>query len=60
MMLSMFPNIEDRPKVNSIPKNSTAHPGAPGMWRMASVKMMKARPVPEALCNTHVPACPML
>lgn len=58
MMLSMFPNMDDRPKVNNIPKKSTAQPGAPGMWRMASVKMMKASPVPEALCNARAPASP--
>lgn len=52
MMLSMFPNMDDRPKVKSIPKKSTAQPGAPGMCSTASVKMMKASPVPAALCNT--------
>ena len=52
MMLSMFPNMDDRPRLKSIPKKSTAQTGAPGMWSTASVKTMKARPVPEALCNT--------
>lgn len=51
MMLSMFPNMDDRPRLKSIPKKSTAQTGAPGMWSTASVKTMKARPVPEALCN---------
>lgn len=53
MTPSMFPNMDDSPKVNSMEKKSTAHTGEPGMCRMASAKMMKARPVPEALCNTH-------
>lgn len=53
MIPSMFPNMDDSPRVNSVTKKSTAHTGAPGMCRMASVKTMKARPVPEALCNTH-------
>lgn len=52
MTPSMFPNMEDRPRVNNIPKKSTDHTGAPGMCRTASVKTMKARPGPEALCNT--------
>lgn len=54
MTPSMFPNMDDSPRVNSIEKKSTAQAGAPGMCRMASVKMMKARPVPEALCNTRM------
>lgn len=51
--LSMFPNMEDRPRVNNIPKKSTDHTEAAGMCRAASVKTMKARPGPEALCNTE-------
>ena len=51
MTLSTFPNTDVGPGLNSIPKKSTAPTGAPGMWRTASVKTMKARPVPEALCN---------
>ena len=57
MTLSMFPNMEDRPRVNSIPKKSTDHTEAPGMCRTASVKTMKARPGPEALCNTKSVLC---
>lgn len=53
MTPSMFPNMDDSPRVNSMEKKSTAQAGAPGMCRMASVKTMKARPVPEALCNTR-------
>lgn len=56
MTPSMFPNMDDSPKVNSIAKKSTAHAGAPGMCRMASVKTMNARPVPEALCKTRTAA----
>uniref|UniRef100_A0A182JDG8 Uncharacterized protein n=1 Tax=Anopheles atroparvus TaxID=41427 RepID=A0A182JDG8_ANOAO len=46
---SSVPNCESMPSVNSIRKNSTAHTCAAGNWLMASVKMMKASPVPEAL-----------
>lgn len=53
MMLSMFPNMDDSPRENSIAKKSTAHAGAPGMCRTASAKAMKARPGPEALCETR-------
>lgn len=46
---SSVPNCESMPSVNSIRKNRTAQNWAAGNWLMASVKMMKARPVPEAL-----------
>lgn len=46
---SSVPNCESIPNVNNMRKNRTAHNCAPGNWLMASVKIMKARPVPEAL-----------
>lgn len=46
----MLPNMEERPKLKSIMKNSTAHTCEPGISITASVNTMKARPVPEALC----------
>lgn len=48
---SSVPNCESMPSVNSIRKNRTAHSWAAGNWLIASVKMMNARPVPEALCR---------
>lgn len=57
MTPSMFPNMEDSPRLKSIPKKSTAHTGAPGMCSTASVKTMKAKPGPEAPYNTHIPRC---
>lgn len=48
---SNVPNCESMPSVNSIRKNSTAQNWAPGNWLIASVNMMNANPVPEALCK---------
>lgn len=45
---SRVPNWESMPKVKSIRKKSTDQNWAPGNWLMASVKIMKANPVPEA------------
>lgn len=49
MTPSNVPNCESIPSVNNIRKNKTAQIWAPGNWLMASVKMMNARPVPDAL-----------
>lgn len=46
---SSVPNSESMPSVKSIKKKSTDHRGAQGNWLIASVKTMKARPVPLAL-----------
>lgn len=46
---SRFPNMEDRPRLKSMMKKSTAHTWEPGILITASVKTMKAKPVPEAL-----------
>lgn len=51
MMPSTFPNMEDRPRLNSIVKNRIAHAWDPGICTMASVNVIKAKPVPEALCK---------
>lgn len=48
---SKFPNIEDKPRLKSMTKNSTAHTWEPGIFITASVNTIKARPVPEALCK---------
>jgi hypothetical protein len=48
---SRVPNCESMPRVKSIRKNSTDQNWAPGNWFMASVKIMKANPVPEAVCE---------
>lgn len=45
---SSVPNWESMPNVKSIKKNRTDQNWAPGNWLMASVKIMKASPVPEA------------
>lgn len=50
MTPSSVPNWESAPRVNSIRKNRTAQRGGKGNWLIASVKMMKARPVPAADC----------
>ena len=44
----MVPNWESSPSVNSIIKNRMAHKLPAGNWLTASVKSMKANPVPEA------------
>lgn len=46
---SNVPNCESIPRVKSIKKNSTAHNCAPGNWFIASVNIINAKPVPEAL-----------
>lgn len=46
---SMLPNMEERPKLKSMTKNSTAHTCEPGIDITASVNTIKARPVPETL-----------
>lgn len=46
---SKLPNMEERPKLKSITKNSMAHTCEPGISITASVNTMKASPVPEAL-----------
>ena len=42
------PNCESRPKVKSMRKKRTAQRFPPGNWFTASVKRMKAKPVPLA------------
>ena len=53
MTPSRVPNSESIPNVNSIKKNKIDHRGAHGNWLMASVKTMKANPVPEADWKTR-------
>lgn len=48
MTPSSVPNSESMPKVKSMRKKRTDQSGAQGNWLMASVKTMKARPVPDA------------
>lgn len=45
-MPSMVPNMLPRPRLTSMRKNMTDQKGEAGKWVMASVKAMKARPVP--------------
>lgn len=49
MTPSSVPNWESIPRVSSIKKNRTDHRGANGNWLTASVQMMKAKPVPDAV-----------
>lgn len=49
MTPSMLPNMEERPKLKSMMKNNMAHICEPGISITASVNMIKARPVPDAL-----------
>ena len=51
MMLSMFPNMDDRPRQKSMTKKRTDQRGATGILVMASVKTMKASPVPSTPCR---------
>ena len=51
MTPSSVPNSESMPRVKSMRKKSTDQKGAHGNWLMASVKTMKASPVPEADCG---------
>lgn len=46
---STLPNMEERPRKKSMMKNNTAQTCEPGIDSTASVNMMKARPVPDAL-----------
>lgn len=46
---SRLPNMEDRPRLKSMMKKSTAHTWDAGISVTASVNTMKARPVPDAL-----------
>lgn len=46
-MPSMVPNMLPRPRFTSMRKNMTDQKGEAGKWVMASVKAMKARPVPS-------------
>ena len=46
-MPSMVPNIVLRPRLSSMRKNIADQKGLPGRSDMASVKAMKARPVPS-------------
>lgn len=50
---SMFPNMEDRPRQKSMTKNRTDQSGDKGILVMASVKTIKARPVPSTPCLTR-------
>lgn len=48
---SMLPNMEDRPRQKSMTKNKTDHSGDKGIFVMASVNTIKARPVPSTPCG---------
>lgn len=50
-MPSNVPNIDPKPKFISIEKNMTLQKGPPGMWIIASVKAMKAKPGPDTACG---------
>ena len=50
-MPSMVPNMLPRPRFTSIRKNMTDQKGDAGKWVMASVKAMKAKPVPWTACK---------
>lgn len=45
---SIFPNIDDKPKQKSMTKKRMDHKGETGILVIASVKTIKARPVPSA------------
>ena len=51
MKPSSVANWLSTPSNISMMKNSTAHSGDSGMWMMASVKTMNARPGPSDTCN---------
>lgn len=51
MTPSRVPNWESIPRVNSMRKKRTAQSWAPGNWLIASVKIINASPVPEALLD---------
>lgn len=46
MMPSMVPNILPSPKFTNMKKNMTDQKGEAGKWVIASVKAIKAKPVP--------------
>lgn len=48
---SMLPNMDDRPRQKSMMKKRTDHSGDTGILVMASVKTMKASPVPSTPCR---------
>ena len=48
---SRVPNCESIPNVNNMRKKRTDQNCAPGNWLIASVKIMKANPVPDADCK---------
>lgn len=50
VMPDMVPIMLPRPRLISIKKNMTDQKGEAGKWVMASVKAMKARPVPCTDC----------
>lgn len=50
-MPSMVPNMLPRPRLTSMRKNMTDQKGEAGKWVMASVKAMKAKPVPWTACK---------
>lgn len=47
----MVPIMLPRPRLISMKKNMTDQKGEPGKWVMASVKAMKAKPVPCTDCG---------
>lgn len=47
----MFPNIDDKPKQNSMIKKRMDHKGETGILVIASVKTIKAKPVPSTPCR---------
>lgn len=49
-MPSMVPNMLPRPRLTSMRKNMTDQKGEAGKWVIASVKAMKAKPVPWTAC----------
>lgn len=57
---SIFPNIDDKPKQKSMMKKRMDHKGETGILVIASVKTIKARPVPSApwgrfsIINHHI------
>ena len=50
----IVPIMLPRPRLMSMKKNMTDQNGDPGKWVMASVKAMKARPVPWTDCRETV------
>ena len=53
---SIFPNMVDSPRQNSMMKNSMDQRGDTGILVIASVNTMKARPVPSTPCGTETHA----